>query len=65
MYSSVLMIISNVSNEIVDRMNSVILLCNIDELIRHLETIKEAIALARANLPKSRLITAQEFQLAS
>lgn len=52
------------SNEIIDRMNSVNLLFNIDELTRHLETIEEAIALARANIPSNRLITAEELQLA-
>lgn len=52
------------SNVIVDRMNSVNLLFNIDELINHLEAIEEAVTLARANLPSSRLITTQELQLA-
>lgn len=56
--------ISNVSNEVIDRLNSVHLLFNIDELIRHLETIEEAVTLARANIPSSRLITVQELQLA-
>lgn len=56
--------ISSFSNEIINRMNSVNLLFNIDELINHLESIEEAITLARANLPSSRLITTQELQLA-
>lgn len=64
MSTSLSMFISNVSNEIIDRMSSVNLLFNIDELTKHLETIEEAIALARANIPSSRLITAQELQLA-
>ena len=64
MSTSLLTFITSVSNEIIDRMNSVNLLFNIDELIKHLETIEEAIALARVNIPSSRLITAQELQLA-
>lgn len=64
MSTSLSIFISSISNEIIDRMNSVNLLFNIDELTKHLETIEEAIALARANIPSSRLITAQELQLA-
>lgn len=64
MSTSLSLFISSVSNEIIDRMNSVNLLFNIDELITHLETIEEAVTLARANIPSSRLITAQELQLA-
>lgn len=52
--------VSNFSNE----MNSVNLLFQIDELINYLETIEEAITLARANIPSSRLVTAEEVQLA-
>lgn len=64
MSTSLSVIVSGISNEIIDRMNSVNLIFNIDELTKHLETIEEAIALARANIPSSRLITAQELQLA-
>lgn len=54
--------VKNMSNAVVDRMNAVNLIFNIDELIKYLEIIDEAIKLARANIPSSRLITSQELQ---
>lgn len=64
MSASLSKFISSVTSEVVNRMNTINLLFNIDELTKHLDTIEEAISLARANIPSSRLITAQELQLA-
>lgn len=47
-------------NETLNGFESVSLLFNIDELIKHLEIVEEAITLAKFNIPSSRLISPEE-----
>lgn len=55
---------SSLSTEFNEGFSSVNLLFNIDELIQQVETIGEAITLARVNIPSSRLISLTELVVA-
>ncbi|XP_055633023.1 uncharacterized protein LOC129773441 [Toxorhynchites rutilus septentrionalis] len=54
----------NLTSKINKGFNSVNLLFNIDELTQQIETIEEAITLARFNIPSSRLISLTELTVA-
>ncbi|XP_062533202.1 uncharacterized protein LOC134202171 [Armigeres subalbatus] len=55
---------NNLSSELSEGFSFVNLLFNIDELTQQIETIGEAITLARWNIPSSRLISLTELTLA-
>lgn len=55
---------NNLSSELSEGFSSVNLLFNIDELTQQIETIGEAITLARWNIPSSRLISLTELTAA-
>ncbi|XP_062710622.1 uncharacterized protein LOC134288766 [Aedes albopictus] len=55
---------NNLSMEFTEGFSSVNLLFNIDELTQQIETIGEAITLARFNIPSSRLISLTELTVA-
>ncbi|XP_053686413.1 uncharacterized protein LOC128735956 [Sabethes cyaneus] len=55
---------NDLSSDVNERFSSINLLLNIDELTQQIETIGEAITLARWNIPSSRLISLKELTVA-
>ncbi|XP_062551006.1 uncharacterized protein LOC134215963 [Armigeres subalbatus] len=62
--NSIISSYNNLSSEFNEGFSSINLLLNIDELIQQIETIGDAITLARLNIPSSRLISLAELTVA-